>query len=168
MHLHKAREIRYKFVYENSSKFHMEKMCKILDIKRSSYYAWLKRPMTKRKKDNNLLAIEIKRVNKQSHATYGARRITAQLKKDGIVCGKNRVLRLMKENNILSKLKRKYKITTYSDHNFNVTPNLLKQDSKVEEPNKVYVGNITYIGIDEGWLYLSIVMDLFNRELVGW
>ncbi len=143
-------------------------MCEVLDIKRSSYYAWLKRPIAKRKKDNALLAIEIKRVHKQSSETYGARRITAQLKKDGVTCGKNRVSRLMKENNISSKLKRKYKATTYSEHNFNVASNLLEQNFKAEAPNKVYVGDITYIGTDEGWLYLATVVDLFNREVVGW
>lgn len=88
MHLHKAREIRYQSIYDNGSEFHVEKMCKVLDIKRSSYYAWLKRPQAKRKKDNTLLAIEIKRIHKESGGTYGARRITAQLKKDGISCGK--------------------------------------------------------------------------------
>lgn len=74
----------------------------------------------------------------------------------------------MKENNVTSKLKRKYKATTYSDHNFNVAPNLLKQDFKANAPNKVYAGDITYIGTDEGWLYLATVEDLFNREIVGW
>lgn len=74
----------------------------------------------------------------------------------------------MHENKILSKLKRKYKATTYSDHNFNIVPNLLKQHFTVDEPNKIYVGDITYIGTDEGWLYLATVVDLFNREVVGW
>lgn len=143
-------------------------MCEILKIKRSSYYAWLKRPESKKKKEDAVLVIEIKRVHKESYETYGARRVAAQLKKDGVACGKNRVSRLMNENNIFSRLKRKYKATTYSDHNFNVAPNLLEQDFTVNEPNKVYVGDITYIGTDEGWLYLATVEDLFNREIVGW
>ena len=117
MHLHKTREIRYQFIFDNAPEFHVEKMCKVLDIKRVSYYAWLKRPEAKRKKEDSLLVIEIKRVHKESDSTYGARRITAQLKKEGIACGKNRVSRIMNENNISSKLKRKYKATTYSDHN---------------------------------------------------
>lgn len=100
----------------------MEKMCEILDIKRSSYYAWLKRPESERKTKDSLLSIEIKRVHRESDNTYGVRRVTAQLKKEGIVC----------------------------------------------EKNKVYVGDIPYIGTDEGWLYLATVVDLFNREVVGW
>lgn len=74
----------------------------------------------------------------------------------------------MNENNISSKLKRKYKATTYSNHNLNIALNLLKQNFNVEAPTKVYVGDITYIGTDEGWLYLATVVDLFNREVVGW
>lgn len=109
-----------------------------------------------------------KRVHKDSYGTYGTRRIKEQLKKDGICCGKNRISRLMNENNISSRLKRKYKATTYSNHNLNVAPNLLKQDFNFEEPNKAYVGDITYIGTDEGWLFLATVVDLFNREVVGW
>jgi putative transposase len=146
----------------------VEKMCTVLDIKRSSYYSWLKRPEPKRKKDDSLLAVEIKRIHKASYGTYGSRRIKEQLKKDGIRCGKNRISRLMNENNISSRLKRKYKATTYSNHKLNVAPNLLNQDFNVDKPNKVYVGDITYIGTDEGWLYLATVVDLFNREVVGW
>lgn len=74
----------------------------------------------------------------------------------------------MKENNISSKITRKYKATTYSNHNFNVAPNLLKQEFDVYVPKTAYVGDITYIGTDEGWLYLATVVDLFNREVVGW
>lgn len=83
-------------------------------------------------------------------------------------CEKNRVSRLMNKNNIHSNFLKKYKAKTYSNHNFNIAPNRLMQNFKVEAPNKVYLGDITYIGTDEGWLYLSIVVDLFNREVVEW
>lgn len=143
-------------------------MCNVLDIKRSSYYAWLKRPPSERKVNDEKLVLEIKRVHKESYGTYGARRIKAQLKYNGIECGKNKISKLMKENNISSKITRKYKATTYSDHNYAVAPNLLKQDFNVEAPKKAYVGDITYIGTEEGWLYLATVIDLFDREVVGW
>jgi putative transposase len=74
----------------------------------------------------------------------------------------------MKENNIFIKMRRKYKPTTYSNHNFKLAPNLLKQDFNVELPKSVYAGDITYIETDEVWLYLATVIDLFNREIVGW
>lgn len=143
-------------------------MCKVLDIKRSSYYAWLKRPPSERKIRNEKIVTEIKRIHKESYGTYGARRVKAQLNAYGIECGKNRVSKLMKENNISSKITRKFKATTYSNHNYNVAPNLLKQNFNVDAPKTAYVGDITYISTDEGWLYLATVVDLFNREIVGW
>ena len=73
----------------------------------------------------------------------------------------------MKENNIFSKITRKFKATTYSNHNYNIAPNLLKQDFNVEAPKKAYVGDITYIATEEGWLYLATVIDLFDRCVVG-
>lgn len=143
-------------------------MCKVLDIKRSSYYAWLKRPRSERKIRNEKIVTEIKRIHKESYGTYGARRVKAQLNAEGIECGKNKVSKLMKENNISSKITRKFKATTYSNHNYNVAPNLLKQNFNVDAPKTAYVGDITYIATDEGWLYLATVVDLFNREIVGW
>lgn len=143
-------------------------MCKVLDIKRSSYYAWLKRPPSERKIRNEKIVTEIKRIHKESYGTYGARRVKAQLNAEGIECGKNKVSKLMKENNISSKITRKFKATTYSNHNYNVAPNLLKQNFNVDAPKTAYVGDITYISTDEGWLYLATVVDLFNREIVGW
>ena len=143
-------------------------MCNILGIKRSSYYAWLKRPPSERQLNDENLVKEIKRVHKESYGTYGARRIKAQLDSDGIKCSKNKVSKLMKENNIFSKITRKFKATTYSNHNYNIAPNLLKQDFNVEAPQKAYVGDITYIATEEGWLYLATVIDLFDRCVDGW
>lgn len=143
-------------------------MCSVLNIKRRSYYAWLKRPPSERKLNYEKIVAEIRRIHNESYCTYGARRIKAQLNNAGINCGRNKVSRLMKENNISSKITRKYKATTYSDHNYSVAPNLLKQDFTVEAPKRVYVGDITYIGTEEGWLYLATVIDLFDREVVGW
>lgn len=130
-------------------------MCKVFNITRSAYYAWLKRSLSERKKEDEKLVLEIKRIHKQSYCTYGARRIKEQLNNEGTACGKHRVSRLMRENDVCSKLRRKFKATTYSNQNFNV-----------DAPKKAYVGDITYIGTDEGWLYLVTVVDLYNREIV--
>jgi len=143
-------------------------MCEVLKIKRSSYYDWLKRPESNRKKDDKKLLKEIQRIHKKSYETYGIRRTKAQLNKEGIICGKNRVAKLMRENGIYSRLKRKFKATTNSNHNYPVAPNLLNQDFQSDVPNKKWVGDITYIPTDEGWLYLSGIEDLFNRKIVGW
>jgi putative transposase len=146
----------------------VEKMCEVLSIKRSSYYSWVKRPECKRKKNDKELVEHIRRIHKESRETYGARRVKAQLNKENIYCGKDKVSRLMNENNIFSRLKRKFKATTYSNHKYPVAPNLLNQDFKADKPNTKWVGDITYISTDEGWLYLASIEDLFQKEVVGW
>ncbi len=83
-------------------------------------------------------------------------------------CGKNRVAKIMRKNNIICRTRRKYKATTNSKHNYPVAPNLLAQNFYVEAPNTAWVGDITYIGTEQGWLYLATVEDLFNRKVVGW
>lgn len=130
-------------------------MREVLDIKRSSYYAWLNRPPTERQNNDIKLTVKIKRLNKDSYCTYGARLIKAKLNSEGINCGKNKISRLMKENNISSKITRKFKATTYSNHNFNVAPNLLKQNFDINATKTGYVEDIKYIGTDEVWVVLG-------------
>lgn len=142
-------------------------MCIVLGVNRSGYYAWLNRPESQRIKDNKVLLKHIKRIHKKSRETYGILRITAQLQKENVTCGKNRVARVMRENNIYARSRRKYKATTNSKHNYPVALNLLNQDFSVDTPNKVWTGDITYISTEEGWLYLAGVLDLFNRKIVG-
>ena len=146
----------------------MQKMCEVLDLTGSGYYDWANRPESDKEKEDKKLVKEIKRIHRESHETYGVRRVTAQLNKEGVSCGKTRVGRLMRENNIYCKTRKKYKATTNSKHNYPVAPNLLKQNFEADRPDEKYVGDITYVWTDEGWLYLAGVEDLFNRELNGW
>lgn len=148
--------------------FRVEKMCQVLEVSRSGYYAWIKRPKSNRKKLNEELVERIKKIFNQSRQTYGSPRITHVLKNQGISCSKNRVARLMKENNIRPKTKRKFKATTNSKHNYPVADNILNRNFNPTEPNQAWVADITYIPTDEGWLYLAAVVDLFNRKVVGW
>lgn len=143
-------------------------MCEVLNVSRSAYYLWLKNPITKKKEEDSKLLLEIKRVHKDSRETYGIRRITAQLNKDGIACGRNKVKRLMRENNIYCRTKRKFKATTNSNHSLPVASNLLNQDFTAEKPNQIWCGDITYIATEEGWLYLAAIEDLYTRKIVGW
>jgi len=139
-----------------------------MQVSRSGYYAWLKRPESNRKRQNKELLTEIHKTYQLSRGTYGSPRITKALHKQGITCGKNRVARLMRENGIVAKTKRKYKATTNSKHNYPVAANLLNQNFSVDKPNQVWVADITYIPTDEGWLYLASIEDLFQRKIVGW
>jgi transposase InsO family protein len=145
----------------------VEKMCQILDVSRSSYYAWLKRPESKRSRENKVLLEEIKAAYDDSRKTYGSLRVHAELKRKNIKCSKNRVARIMKENNIISITKRKYKVTTDSNHSFPVSENILAQDFAATAPNEKWVTDITYIPTTEGWLYLAAILDLYTKEIVG-
>ena len=103
-----------------------------------------------------------------SRRTYGSPRITKELRENGVLCGKNRIARLMRLYGIYAKTKRRFKVTTHSNHNLPVAANLLKGQFQTDKPNKVWLSDITYIRTQEGWLYLSVILDLYNRQVVGW
>lgn len=143
-------------------------MCKVLGVSRSGYYAWKDRPESNRAKENKVLLKKIKESHERSRGTYGSLRITEDLKRQGIACSKNGVAGLMKKNGIRSVVCKKYKATTNSRHNLPVAENLLNQNFKVDKPNQVWVTDITYIPTNEGWLYLSAIIDLCHKKIVGW
>jgi transposase InsO family protein len=143
-------------------------MCDVLSVSRSGYYAWLKKPVSKRQLANAKLLEKIRTVHHNSGESYGSPRVYQALKKQGEPCSENRVARLMREDGLRAKTKRRFKATTDSKHNLPVAPNLLNRDFSPEEPNQVYAGDITYIWTTEGWLYLAVVIDLFSRSVVGW
>lgn len=145
--------------------------CKILQVSRSGYYAWLKRPMSKRKSENLVLAQKIKKIWEDSRKTYGLPRIVEKLKKDGAAAGKNRVKKIMSKNNIAGIGRKKFKVlTTNSNHDLPIAQRIFKTENHAEQvskPNQFWGGDITYIPTDEGWLYLSVFLDLFTRKVVG-
>jgi transposase InsO family protein len=143
-------------------------MCSTLEVSRSGFYAWLGRGESRRAREDLRLTALIREEHQRSRGTYGAPRIHAALKRRGEVCGLHRVERLMREAGIRSKVRRKFKKTTDSNHRHPVAPNLLEQDFKVNAPNQVWVSDITYIWTDEGWLFLASTMDLYSRKIVGW
>ena len=110
----------------------------------------------------------IKRVHKQSRGTYGSPRITFDLKEQGEIINRKRVARLMRENGIAGSPEPKWRVTTESNHNMPVAPNILKRDFTAEAPDQVWVGDITYIWTYRGWSYLATVIDLYSRRIVGW
>lgn len=143
-------------------------MCQVLNVSRSGYYQWLKRTPSKREKENEYIKNKIAEIYWRSRGTYGSPRIHKQLAKEGIHCSKKRVERLMKELGLKAKQKRKFKVTTNSKHNLPVRKNVLNRKFYINQPNKVWVSDITYIFTCEGWLYLAIILDLYSRKVVGW
>lgn len=137
-------------------------------MSRTGYYGWKKCKISNRKQYDNELLHHIKLSHTQSKGIYGCPRIHSDLKDLGYKCSLKRVGRIMRENNIFSKVKRKFKATTNSNHKYPVHPNLLEQNFKSDVPNTVYTTDITYIPTSEGWLYLAVVLDLYSRMVIGW
>ncbi|OIO62083.1 MAG: transposase [Candidatus Marinimicrobia bacterium CG1_02_48_14] len=160
--------MKYAFIHRHRSVFGVEKMCSVLRLSRSGYYTWVDRPESNRSKDNRLLLSKIRKSHELSKGIYGSPRITDDLHDWGYKVSRVRVARLMQANAIRSKIKRKFKVTTHSDHKLPISPNLLNRNFSASAPNLILVSDITYIRTKEGWLYLTTIMDLFQKKIVGW
>lgn len=143
-------------------------MCIVIEVSRSGYYEWLNHPGCNRVKKDQELILLIKVIFEEGRGNYGSRSIKKKLERQGEFISRRRVIRLMKEINLICKTKRKFKATTDSNHKLPVAPNLLNRQFNVDKPNCYYVGDITYVATNEGWLYLSTVIDLYSRKVVGW
>lgn len=146
----------------------MTRLCRLLAIRRSAHYRWLTNKPGTWVAENAVLLMEIKAIHQQSRQTYGSPRVTQQLQRRGYCCSRARVARLMAKNHIAAKTKRKFKVITDSHHHHLVSPDLLNQDFNSNGPNHIWVSDITYIRTKAGWLYLTVILDLFNRQVVGW
>jgi len=160
--------MKYVFVRNHRGAFPVDLMCQTLEVGSSGFYAWLNRPESPRNRENQQLLMEIKAVHKRSRTTYGSPRIHAQLNESGHACSRYRVARLMRQHGIVSKHKRKFKVTTNSVHSYPIAENLLQRRFNVFRPGQCWVSDITYIPTLEGWLYLAVTLDLFHRKVIGW
>nr|WP_103027164.1 IS3 family transposase [Salinibacter altiplanensis] len=158
---------KYQFMQACASDHSVVMMSRVLGVSRSRYYAWLKRPESQREKNDRRLLTMIKAIHRESRQTYGSPRVHAELRSRGVRCGENRVARLMRENDIQAKQRATFKCTTNSDHDLPVAPNRLDRQFEADGPNRKWTCNITYVSTREGWLYLSVVLDLFSRRVVG-
>jgi putative transposase len=148
--------------------FSVRWMCKALKVSPAGYYAWCKRAPSRRQRTDERLLERIRTVHEKSRKTYGYRRVHAALQRQGIVCGKHRVARLMRQDGLRGRLKRRHKTTTQSRHSLPVAPNHLMRDFEASAPNRKWATDITYVWTYEGWLFLAVVLDLYSRLVVGW
>ena len=139
-----------------------------MSVSRSCYYEWLASPKTDREKENEELIEILKVLFEKGRGSYGTRRLKKKFAELGIIVSRRRIGRLMNQAGLWCKTKREFKATTDSKHNKPVAPNLLERQFTVSQPDRYYVGDITYIYTQEGWLYLAVVIDLFSRKVVGW
>jgi putative transposase len=157
----------YEFIKENRDQYDTKMMCRVLEITRSGYYAWLREPISRRAQEDIRLLRLIRASFVASHGIYGAPRVFLDLREAGETCSKHRVARLMRVNKI--RAVRGYRTRQRSvSKPSELAPNVLLRNFDVTKPNKAWVTDITYIRTWQGWLYLAVVMDLFSRMIVGW
>jgi len=143
-------------------------MCKTLNISSGGYYNWESNPTTNRVKRDNELTDKIKAIHQSSRGIYGSPRITKELNMQGEKTSTKRVTRLMKESNIRSMRKIKYKATTNSKHQYSIADNVLDRSFSASRSAQKWVSDITYISTNQGWLYLTVIIDLYDRKVIGW
>ena len=161
--------MKYAWIQEYSKEFQISVMSKVLKVDKSSYYHWIKTGCIVKKVDKKLNEL-IEIIFVQGRQNYGTRRIKDKLKQRyGLLISRRRIGAIMKDLGLVAKTKKRYKInTTNSNHNLPIAPNLLERDFYASSPDEKYVGDITYIPTNEGWLYLATVIDLYSRRIVGW
>ena len=146
----------------------MKTMCRVLDVSKSGYYAWISRPVSQRAKTNARLVDEIRTAYTENRKAYGSPRVHIVLQKKGIVCGHNRVARLMRLNCIIAQRQFRRKHSRATSHGRSLVPNLVNRNFHVAKPNRVWAADITVLWSGSGWLYLAVVMDLYSRKIIGW
>jgi putative transposase len=161
--------VKYAWIKDNMTTFGAKIMCDVLKVSRSAYYRWAHQELPSvRALENKKLSEGIHKIFLEHKGRYGSRRIRQALINKGYKVSRKRIFQLMRAQGLYCKTKRKFKQTTDSKHALPIAPNLLKRDFSPASPNQSYVGDITYIPTQEGWLYLAVVIDLFSRQVVGW
>jgi len=143
-------------------------MCRVLKVSRGGYYSWKDRGPSKRSQSDQRLLTQIQAVHEQSREHYGIVKCWKALKQSGVQCGRDQIARIRRAHCIYSKRRRRFVITTRSKRGQRVSPNLLERDFTAGLPNRVWVGDVTFIPTRQGWLYLAVMIDLFSRKVVGW
>jgi putative transposase len=163
--------VKYAFIERHRGVWPITVQCRVLGVSVSGYHGHRVRqatPAPRRHLSDAALLVHIKAVHSQTRGGYGRPRIWRELRNQGLRVGKQRVQTLMHTHGIRAKGKRRFKVTTDSHHDLPIAANLLNRQFAVDVPDRVWVGDITYIATDEGWLFLAVVIDLFSRQVVGW
>lgn len=153
---------------QNTGRYPVGKMCKVLKVSRSRYYAWCRNPESARELENRRISRLVKGAFDDSHGIYGSPRVAIVLRKSGHMVSRPFVARIMRRDRLRSLVVPRFVNTTDSKHGHHVSPNLLERDFQPGKPGKAWVSDITYIPTGQGWLYLTAIIDLGDRTVVGW
>ena len=161
--------MKYAFVDEHRARYPVEQLCRALEVTASGYYAWRRRPPSPRALANQALLVDIRASHARSRRTYGSPRVHADLVAQGQRCSRHRVARLMRQDRLQARPRRRFRpTTTQVDRSLPVAPNRLQRPFQASTPNQTWLSDITYVPTAEGWLYLAVVLDLHSRRVVGW
>jgi len=160
--------VRFAFIETEKAGFPVALLCRMLAVSRAGFYAWRRRPVAVRTRQDQVLAVAVATIYAEHHGRYGSPRVQMELRDRGQRSGRKRIARLMRVQDLRARPKRRYRTTTDSRHGLPVCPNLLARRFTVAQSNTAWVTDITYIWTPQGWLYLAVVIDLFSRRVVGW
>jgi putative transposase len=161
--------MRFVFISAQKARWPVTVLCRTLLVSTSGFYAWRRRPESRRAREDRRLAVLTREAHEGSNKAYGSPRVHEDLKAQGIPISRKRVIRLMKDMGLQGKTpRRRFITTTDSEHSMPVAPNVLARDFRASAPNQKWVGDITYLRTPTGWLYLAAVIDLYSRFVVGW
>jgi putative transposase len=160
--------VKYAFIHKHGKRYGIQTLSRILQVSRSGYYDWLGRAPSERMLANINLLEHIRTVHRQRRQAYGAFKTWRHLNANGITCGKHRVARLRKLAGIEAQRKRRFRLTVEHHHTPKAAPDLLQRQFSASAPNRVWVGDMTFIRTRQGWLHLVVLLDLFSRKVVGW
>jgi putative transposase len=160
--------MKFQLIDAAKEEFPVQRICGVLGVSPSGYFAWRGRPACRRQRDDLVLLAHVRSAFALSNGTYGSPRMVRELQDAGLAIGRRRTARLMNENGLKARQKRRFKRTTDSHHGFPVAPNLLAQNFAAERTDEKWGADISYVWTREGWLYLAVVIDLFARRVVGW
>jgi len=163
-----GKSMRFALVDQAKKDFPVHRLCQVLGVSQSGYFAWKDRPASRRQRDDMVMLAHVRSAFALSNGTYGSPRMTRELQDDGFAIGRRRTARLMRENGLRGRQKRRFKRTTDSEHSWPIAPNIIDQDFTATAPNQKWGVDISYVWTREGWLYLAVVLDLFSRRVVGW
>ena len=159
---------RYRFIHAERANYPIAILCRVLQVARSAYYAWARRGVSARAKSDEALSAQIVAAHARSRRTYGAPRVHAELRAAGVRCARKRVARLMRAASLVGCHRRRRARTTVANPAHTPAPNLVARDFTATGPDRLWLGDITYLPTREGWLYLAVLLDAHSRRVVGW
>ena len=160
--------MKYPIIKQLSGKFPVRRLCKMLEVSHGGYYEWRGRGPSPRAREDRRLRVQIRAAFRESRDRYGSPRIHKQLRQRGIRCSRKRVARLMRQEGLRARQPRRFRVTTRPTPGRSAAPNVLARRFTVDAVDSVWVGDLTYLWTQEGWLYLAVLMDLCSRRIIGW